>query len=677
MKLSELPDKWIVTLDTETSKLHPDDGGRIAAASFAYRVPNSEGLPDFSKPMKHVAVPFDQGISNLPLGEKDLDAKTIKRLSRWPDWALDEDARNLSVDAYKRMVRELSRMNLVFHNAKFDMHMFRTGLRGVEVDTAIDLEDAFMWDTMSAQKVIDPKFPTALKETGVRLHLGRELGVKEGMEDDEAEALKPWLGPKQGKFQDPRYDLVPWSIMGPYAGMDAALTLLLLEWQWREMEDMPYNGVHVRREKDLMTVLYRMETRGVGFDIATGNRMEKLIEEARGEVASRLPFDPTPNNARKYFFGDVEQGGLGHMPFSDKLTDKKKEPQVDDEVITRLASEEWEGQAVAKVYQEHEGLKSANAKWYSPWPAMTGMDGRIRTTYNQVNVVSGRLAVSRFQSQAIPHNYQLPKVEGLVGVRDLFVEYLECPCGCGLLEMWEFDVSQAEIRIATAKAQCRPMLDGFEAGLDSHTIATKLMFGERLVDEGYEGREFEHPSWEQWRQVGKRCNLGILYGAGAKVIQEQLLKFANMRVPIKQVSAWISDWKAAFPQMTERLHLLEDMAVNVGYVRLVNGKMRHFSPYEELHKAFNQEIQGSLAEVMKDIMIHVENVYPDMLLLQTHDSLTLRIPKCQLEDVKEGMTFIMKMFFEEAFTERWKDCGQKVTVPFVSDAKQFGRKVAA
>lgn len=680
VRLRDLPDGWPICVDTETSNLYTDSGGRIAAVSYAYRVPAEDGLPDQTKPMVWRALPFDQGISGLPLGEKELDAKTIKRLSRWPDWALDEEAGNLGPERFVELTDQLRRLKITWHNAKFDQHMFRVGLRGHEAETGIDLEDQFEWDTQLAQSVIDPRFGTGLKPTSVRLHLGAELGVKEGMEDDEQQALAPWLGPKTGKNADPRYDLVPWSVMGPYARMDAALTLLLKEYQWDLCaEEFRFVMHHIDREFDLMKVLYRMESRGVGFDLDTAFKMETLINKAKEAVAETLPFRVTPVEARKYFFGSRESGGLEHAVFSDKVTEKRGDPQVDDEVIERLVKEDWEGQEVAKRYQMHESLKSANSKWYGAWPYMAGLDGRLRTNHRQASVVSGRLAVERIQLQAIPHAYQMPKLDGLVGVRDLFIETTECPCGCGVLEMWEFDVSQAEIRIATAKAECRPMLAGFLRGDDSHSVACRLMFGDVFERDGYAGREEQHPMWEEFRQIAKRCNLGILYGAGTNTIQEQIKKFVGIVYPRNQVSAWIKDWNQAFPEMGQRLFLLERRAVDLGYVKLVNGRQRWFSAFEPAHKAFNQEIQGSLAETMKDIMIVTENRYPGALLLQIHDSMMLRLSRCQIKaGAIDEVTRIMVEGFEKAFAARWADSnGKIVKVPFKSDAKRFGRKVAA
>ncbi len=675
VRLADLPDGYPVTVDTETSALHVDDGGRIAAVSFSFRVPDVNGRSNPEMPMISKALPFDQGLVNLPLGPKILDERTTKRIAKWPEWARIEDAVNLLWERFKELCRQLRRFNLIWHNAKFDMHMFERGLRGREDETRINLENSFLWDTQLTQSVLNPQFPTGLKPTSVRLHLGAELGVKEGMEDDEAEALKPWLGPKSGKNADPRYDLVPWSVMGPYARMDAQLTLLLWEWQQLELEGMNL-GKHIQRESDLMKVLFRMENRGVRYDHELSHLMADLIDREREVVAEEIPFRVTPTEARKYFFGARENGGLEHPVFSDKLTEKKRDPQVDDEVIARLVKEEWEGQKVAELYQKHEKYKSANSKWYRAWADLTNKkDGRLRVNYRQAHVVSGRLSAERAQLQAIPQPYQMPKIDGLVGVRDLFFEDTVCDCGCGTRQLWEFDISQAEIRIATAMAQCQGMLDGFQRGDDSHSIATKLMFGSVFEQDGYTGRESEHPEWDVFRQVAKRCNLGILYGAGARTIREQLLMFVGLDVPIRQVSNWIEDWKRAFPEMDERLYLMERQAVNLGYVRLVNGRVRWFSAYEDVHKGFNQEIQGSLAEVMKETMIAIENEFYGSMLLQIHDSVVMRLAPHQIANgAVDRICTIMVDYYEQAFTHRWKTHGKAVTVPFRSDAKQFGRK---
>jgi DNA polymerase I-like protein with 3'-5' exonuclease and polymerase domains len=341
----------------------------------------------------------------------------------------------------------------------------------------------------------------------------------------------------------------------------------------------------------------------------------------------------------------------GIPPFPDKLT-AGGQPQVDEETITRLVAQ---GIPWAEEYANHEGLKSALSKWYDPWPLACGTDGRLRTSYKQGGTVSGRLAVGRVQLQAIPHDYLMPS-KSVPSVRNFFQPRPG-------FQLWEFDVSQAEIRLATALARCRPMLEGIERGDDSHSIACKLMFG---IDES-------DPLWDQRRQIAKRCNLGILYGAGAKVIREQLLKFANMDVSLKQVREWINDWKQAFSPFTVALERAQDQAERQGYVRLYNGRQRWFSDYEPSHKAFNQIVQGSLAEIMKTAMIDIDRLYPGELLLQIHDSVVLEVPQELASERGQQVCDILRDRFERAVWTPWEPDGEPIRVPFASDAKQWVR----
>lgn len=658
-RLSELPPNHPITVDIEGSGLHPDDGATVSVVSFAYRDPTDQSLIS-------QAVPFDQGLHS-PLGEKVLTPATQKRIKKWPEWAQEEVAPNRPPEDFDRLLRTLEPLDLIFHNAKFDLMFLEWGLRG---HPGRNLQSSLVWDTMVAQWVREPQMPKGLKPSAVRLEL-----TEAGMEDAEAEALKPWLGPKSGKNSDPRFDLVPWSVMEPYARVDAELTLLLWEYQNDRLDpeaDEDFWGPFWE-EMSFLHVLRNMERRGVGFDAQSCRAAAEVLRDEQRVSAQLLPFKgstggPTPNAARKFFFAtgprDEEpirpgtEDFRGIAPFPDKMTAGGKtappQPQVDEETITRLVAQ---GVPWAEEYANHEGLKSAISKWYDPWPQACGLDGRLRTSYKQGGTVSGRLAVGRVQLQAIPHDYLMPS-KSVPSIRSFF---RPAP-GYRLLE---FDVSQAEIRLATAIAQCWPMLEGIERGDDSHSIACKLMFG---VDES-------DPNWDRYRQIAKRCNLGILYGAGAKVIREQLLKFANMDVSLNEVRGWINDWKGAFSPFTRALEKAQKQAERWGFVRLYNGRQRWFSDYEPSHKAFNQIVQGSLAEIMKAVMIDIDRMWPNELLLQIHDSVVMEVPERFVEDRSAAVCDLMKDRFERAVWVPWEPGGDPVRVPFASDVKEW--KLAA
>jgi DNA polymerase I-like protein with 3'-5' exonuclease and polymerase domains len=669
-----------VSCDTETSGLFVDDGSRVAVVSYAYREPVKRDGRWIQKPDADIvrgAVAFDQGIEALPLGEKGIASRHWKRINKRTELEVspDIDGRDVVIpqDEFLRpapnvdpkwwdvLTEWLDGQRIVWHNAKFDMQQIRAGLRG-RPETGRDLESAFYWDTQLAQSVLDPAHGTSLKPTAERLELGREVGIEPGHEADEQRALAPWLGPKTGKNADPRFDLVPWSVMKPYAVGDALLTLLLFEEQGRaldESESMWFK--HIDTQFDLMVALYRMENRGIGFDV-TGC----LVEDTRlavlaAEAADALPFDPTPDKARRYFFGPTEEDGLGVIPKHGKITDGGK-PQVDEEVIEWLTKHgDPKVREVAQGYQLHEGYKSARSKWYSAWPRFTGADGRLRTSYRQARVVSGRLSAERAQLQAIPHDYQIPK--GVRSIREFFVPK-------DGHDLWEIDVANAEPRIATVVAKCEPMYQAVVVdGQDTHSAATKLMFRSTFGDDFGPG----HPDWTEYRQVGKRCNLGILYAAGPKTIREQIAKFTGITYELSAVTGWVNMYRASFPQFVAATDYWSRYADKHGFIRTVDGRIRPFQSYEPLHKAFNQVIQGSVAGAMTTAMIDVEYWLPGIMLLQVHDSLVLEVPKGPVGAGMVAMAAtIVRYTFEKQFRLAWRKGERRRLMPFPVDCKPFG-----
>lgn len=725
-RVNPLPDVdgLTVAVDTETSSLFVDDGGRPSVASWAFRVPQDADPAVFGamQPGKVYAFAacWDQGqdvlellratakknevidesqfnipFGGLPLGPKTLPTRHSKRIRKWLDTSPDPQvgtgaallqAPNRQPDAWGRLLRWLTRQRLVFHNAKFDLHMLATGLRGCEhlppeQGGGLDLVRRTVFDTQLTQFVLDPRNGSSLKPTSVRLGLGKDLGLDAGTEDAEQRALKPWKGPQT----DPRFDLIPWKVIRPYAELDAALTLLLFEYQTDLLDDAAFEleRRHARREFALMGTLYGMERRGIGYAVERSRQQADICRKLMEEVASGLPFKPTYPGAQKYFFGPAEDedgnptGNLGHLPYNDKITKPSKthpkgQPQVDEEVIDRLVKE---GVSNAREFARWAELSSANSKWYQAWADLTGPDGRLRTSHKQTAVISGRLSVQRAQLQAIPHSYLIP--EGLESVRGLF----EPKPGH---ELWEIDVSQAEIRIATAMARCQPMLDQFLAGQDSHSAACWLMFRSEFERDGLVTLEQAqtHPKWDEYRQVAKRCNLGILYGAGAGTVREQIAKFTGIDYPLSQVRGWVNDWRDAFPQFVRFLDAAARKATQDGWVRLINGRVRWFSDYEPTHKAANQVIQGSQAEVIKDCLVRTDREFPDTILLCIHDSIVGEFPTNGTQvgttryvtagAMAERVADILVEEFERAFTRPWKSQGGKlVTVPFKADCKAW------
>jgi DNA polymerase-1 len=543
------------------------------------------------------------------------------------------------------------RRDLAAHNAKFDSHICRAGLRKPSPHgRGEDLVDNVVWDSQIVQVLLDPLENSSLKPTAQRLNLlpGQDERVNEVR-------LKQWLA-KHCIKDEPRYDLAPWDVIAPYADVDAILCLLL-SLQQMDRVDTEIEQHLVDEQFELMRTLYRMECRGIGFDRDQAAResakLQLLVDDAARDVKQACGgrAAPTEHSMRNFWFGSTHTGGLGLKPIA---TTPKGAPQVTKDVVRVLTTRGVQG---APEWERYQRLSTAQSMWYGNWWELCGDDGRLRTSYRQMKfpddrgrergTVSGRLAVERVQLQAIPHDYQIP--EGLVPVRRFF----RARPGH---QLWEFDISQAEGRCAAAITGCESWISAFAAGSDMHSATATAIFE---VEPG-------HPDWDARRAVAKRLVLGTLYGAGAARIQEQIRLFTGIDYDLDECKLLVARFRRAVPEITRYSYRAQSFAERWGYVELINGRRRWFTRYEreahEERKAFNAEIQGGVAVGVTYWMNEVETYRPGALLCQIHDSLVCELPDEHAERWGAQIQRAGERTFENLFG-----------IPFAVDAKRWDK----
>ena len=599
MKPSELPDPaswgaW-VACDCETSGLHWDDhtwpeGSPVGVSVVSVAWIGKGGVEAY-------AWPFDQGVRDklaqgqllLGGGDPNLDEAEWHALLEW-----------------------LARQQLVFHNAKFDLGHLRRGTRLWE---GRELVDRFVWDTMLAQQVLDPGRSAALKPAAERL--GLQGGGEQGAKDALKEAMKQAkLGKGIGIGTNPRYDLVDWDTMEPYAVQDAVLTIELAAHQLDrletgEVDDAPVPVVRrrIQREFDLMTTLYQMERRGMAFD-AQGCLQEagKLVA-MREALEEQLPFVPTLPAAKRYFF---ETAGVTPIK-----TTELGNPVLDDEVRAKLV--EW-GVQWAEEYDRHRELDVAISMWYHGWPAKIGDDGRLRMTFRQGEVKSGRMGAERVQLHAIPKDDKT--IGGVAGVRSFF------GARPGHV-LWNLDLSQAELRIASQFADCTRMLEMLEAGADLHGVTTTEIFG---ITKG-------HPEWKVKRDIAKRLTFGGIFQIGARTFRATLSKLAGIEWSMEESETAIRRWRRLYPEFGYAYGRYSRQVEKEGRIQLIGNEWSYFGPRDYPQTGWNRKVQGSLAKFVKLWLPRVEAATAewDALVMTVHDSTVLELPEVGIEDmVPEG-----------------------------------------
>lgn len=649
---SQLPDLGagaIVAVDTETSGLHVDDGARISTVSVAYWTEcglcDGRSVIDDLHPCMACngeggvlvghAWPFDQGpLSDKPGMEKCKDPSLLIEPGSDRDF-------NLHPDEYDALTEWLSDKQLVFQNAKFDLHMFRTGLRGLEEWTGIDLSEQAFWDCMPASRLLWPVLPTSLDAVCRRL-----FGEDNGKAD---EALKAALkqNSRYGVGLTRRYDLVSWEAMEEYARVDTELTLRLQDYQTGEFEEQPHLIRYFDQDIKFMKALYRMEVAALPYSaelsLQTADELDPVLE---AQIA-KLPFRFTPPAASAWFF--TEKGEMPHC-----ISEKTQKPSIGECCVRDLIGRGGEVGQAANDYRVAQKIKNAIAKYYRGFPAQLGRDGRLRTDFKEDGTVSFRISSTRVNMQALPHDYRLDALpEGTRMPRSCFLDEPGC-------ELWEFDLAQAEYRVAGRLAGCERILRYVVEGIDAHSETAVLLFGDA---------EFQN------RQVAKRSNFSLLFSIGRRKFNMDVEKNTGLKLGETKAGQIIDTWRGLHPEIpianrrAEQAMLARGRAANVpmaqGWVRLMDGRQRWFQWREHSYAAFNQAVQGTIAQGVKAWLLAVDEAYPGMLRLTVHDSIALSIPKDRVEEVTAGVIKIGKdtlttlcQVTMDVDAKRWKTAGE-------------------
>lgn len=619
-----------VAADTESNGLYQDDGARISTASIAWQiaptwlgydkfkqwgdegrllVDEEEWAPGQVAEIASIAWPFNQGIDGKP--------ESGGQIGLW------SDAENLDKAEWKALLEFLSEHKLIMHNRLHDVLMFDKGVARWPGE-GVDLREQVYWDTMAVANLVWPTKPVGLDDIGNRLW---------GKRKKDPQHIKNWLKKHKIKLKEGRYDLVPWDIMGPYAGQDARLTVMAFLrqiWEIHGEEAADWLGdpqaVHkaVDRRKSYVGVCIRMEQKGVPYDEVQSKIAGIECLRRADEIARKLPFKPpTDAKAKEYWFSD-KPGCLDLTPYATSA--KTGAPSLTAEIAQRMV---LDGVEHADTWADYSKVTDAASMWYIGYSDKTGSDGRLRTRYRPFGARSSRSSVERVNLQAIPADYRLSgysSLDGLPTPRQLIAAAV--PKGWGI---WELDLAQAELRVAALYAQCGRMLEMMAAGEDLHTFTTQELFNLKPGDN-------EFP---KYRQVGKRGNFSLCFGSGADTFARMVSKETGIRLPPREAHRIVRDWNALYPEFSRAIDRHMEQVIRrqnrfgAGWVQVGNGERRWWQRGEDAHKAFNQRVQTSLAQFGIDWMLETDSYLQEDdeleemgggLVLTIHDSQVLLLP---------------------------------------------------
>ena len=408
--------------------------------------------------------------------------------------------------------------------------------------------------------------------------------------------------------------------IAPYAAADAIFTLRL----WEKLKpELIKNDLWdlFELEMNICRILLGMEETGVYIHLPGINSARTEATKDLSEQKQKI-YECLPSEAGTYDIDSSSQ--LSHILFKIVgLTPVKSTPtglSVDKEVLAKLESEH----PIIPMIQEYKQLKTIVNMFLVQLPKHIGSDGRFHTSYNQCQVVTGRLS-SRPNLMAIPSRGPGKIIRSLFRPRKGYV-YVGA------------DFSQLEIRIMAHYSQDPLLMEEYvreeETGIPSDVYS-------RIAAEIYEVSVPEVTT--DMRNKTKILVLGTNYG---------LSEFGFSR----RSGMSLSDSKEFQAKYFERMSGIKNyMKEAVKYARLfgesrtilnrrrlipdINSELFGVRSEAERH-AINLPIQGSASDIVKLSMDTFESSakvmgYKDAkLIMQLHDENIVECPKEMAEEIK-------------------------------------------
>jgi DNA polymerase I-like protein with 3'-5' exonuclease and polymerase domains len=542
------------------------------------------------------------------------------------------DSRNFSPD---RLIRAINRHRgtHAYHHAEFDWKSL--SLAGPFKLPAADR----LWDTQVWEWLEDENTDHRLKQVSAR-RFGEDAkaeqqhinALKKGRNQTdiyrELRQLDEWKSRPAADARAEAKRLAPltkktWATftaadLSDYGARDAELTLMCERQQRAESDwNDPEWGPAYQRELDYLYVIYDLMACGIRVNKRKCRAQAKVAEARLAELASH--FEGINLNSVPQLIELV----YGEWGINVKHRTKTGAPST-----SREALEEHDNDPRVADLLEYRHLNKAVVSYYRPLYQAVDGTGRIHPSFSSTRTVTGRLSCSD------PNLMTIPRADTLEGIRGLFVPAKG-------YELWEFDLSQAELRIMAGLCGDENLVGVLCAGEDLHNKTAELVFG----------KDFKPIQ----RRLAKNLNYGFPYNIGPRKFAKYMV--VGTPTPVSECAYWkwskwdgvrrpprcrkchvcqsadiLDDMRRAYPLLVRLMSGLERVARKDGKLpMIVDGRYRHFrSPGRIVHyyTALNACVQGAVAEAMKSYMMAAWDTLKKMgvrVCLQVHDSLVCEV----------------------------------------------------
>ena len=490
-----------------------------------------------------------------------------------------DDDLKVVLDRIKNILEDAS-LSKTGQNIKFDLHILKR--YGLDVKGVI-------FDTMIAAHLLNPSARSISLDT-----LSLEYLNYETVKIDEL------IGRGKNKILMSK---VPLESAAFYASEDVDIALQLTKILKQRLKEDSLYVFFKTIELSLVPVLTEMEYNGVFVDstmlLSMSQDIGKKLDDLKKTIFIKAGKDFNINSTQQ----------LANILFDDLELPQIKKRSTAEEVLKQLKNYHDLPESILE-YRKYYKLK--NTYLDSLQELINKDTERIHSTFNQTIASTGRLSSTNPNFQNIPIRTE----EG----REIRKSFIPQKDGWKILSA---DYSQVELRMMAHFSNDIGLIDAFNNAEDIHSKTASLVFNIPI--------EMVLP---EMRRTAKVVNFGIMYGAGAFRISQEL------GISRKEATLLIENYFNQYPGIQNYIDSTCSKAREKKYVETILGRKRPIwdaNSDNGLRRqaaermAINMPIQGSAAEMIKLAMINIHREITKMhlrskLVLQIHDELIFEFP---------------------------------------------------
>lgn len=393
------------------------------------------------------------------------------------------------------------------------------------------------------------------------------------------------------------------------------------------LTDVEYNGVKI--DQDALAKLDQ-EMSKVLEDITHEIQAHTVIREWAKIKDEPVEFNPNSNDmVREVLFDCL------HLPVVKKT--KTGAPSVDAETLEELAKYHDLPELLLR-YRKQSKLLETYIRGY--WKYMSS-DGKIHPNFNLVVARTGRLSSSNPNLQNLPSG-------DVKDIKRLFI-----PSHPDWI-MMNFDFSQIELRVMAMLSRDPVMTKVYQRGEDIHTMTAQAIFKKKDIN-------------KEERQMAKKLNFSILYGAGAEATARLL------GVTPEEAQSFIQSYFKRYKGVAKYIKLVQQVAEKNGVVYSPYGRARRLPEAQmttnesikskALREAVNHTIQSTASDICQIALAKINRDFkvkhlPANVILTVHDSIVVECHRDYMQEVYH----LVKSHMEGVK-------GKFITIPLVAEAE--------